>query len=188
MKSAPTSRTTWGTLGSLTSRGSSTASASTEEFVEVREAPPTSIEAASPPTGGPSNPCSGIAAAPSVSVDVEPSIVGESALSRSAASAEGTPPAKPSPRATSTGAAGVSRSAAPSLVATTVDERAAVSTTGGRPVVRSSSSSGSRSSRQSKMAFAFPGMSTKIASSVISMILPNTISPSVTGARSRGAP
>ncbi len=56
----------------------------------------------------------------------------------------------------------------------------------GRPC--SSSSSGSSISRRSKIAFALPGMSMRIASSVISMILPNTMSPPLTGGRSRGGP
>ena len=43
-------------------------------------------------------------------------------------------------------------------------------------------------SRRSKIACALPGMSMRIASSVISMILPKTMSPALTGGRSRGGP
>ena len=82
------------------------------------------------------------------------------------------------PRSSASGAAGSS----------VVSVAGAGATEAARGGGGASSSSGSSISRRSKIAFALPGMSMRIASSVISMILPKTMSPALTGGRSRGGP
>ena len=156
MKSAPTSRMTRGTLGSRSGSAAGTSDGTVARSSSSLPAASSAEAWVTVSTG--SFGASGAASAAGSAAAVDASAEG--------ASAEGSS-AWASP---SCGAA----SASPSVAGTEV--------WGGGGA---SSSSGMSISRRSKIACALPGMSTKIASSVISRILPKMMSPPLTGGRSR---